>query len=347
MTALELAEQGVQQFADSLHADMGAVHPYVAAAIDSYLAVLRSGGKRVRGQLAVCGYRLFGGREDSVIAQAAGAIEAIHAYLLVIDDVADHARLRRGQPAAHVRMADFLRSHGAAPAAAADMAISGALTGQHKAQAVLANLPVKHEYLQCAIKTFNTHLVHTSHGQVLDMASTTGLTLSEEEILDIARSKTAFYSFLMPLEVGALLAGARTDDMAPLAAYAQHAGLAFQLQDDIMGVFGDEAAMGKSAQSDIREGKQTLLIHYAREAATENERSILSHSLGNADLHLADFAACRKIIEKTGAFKRVQALAQQEVVAAQVIVDAMPTAWPQAQKQFLRDLADFSVTRKN
>lgn len=347
MTTLELAEQGVQEFSATLRTDMGQVHPYVAAAIDSYLAMLGGGGKRVRGQLVICGYRLFGGADDAMIARAAGAVEAIHAYLLVVDDVADHAQLRRGQPAAHVRMADFLRSHGASPDAAADMAISGALTAQHQAQAIIASLPGNREHARRAAEVLNNHLVRTSHGQVLDMASTTGLTLSEAEIVDIAQSKTAFYSFLMPLEVGAILAGARADDMAPLATYAQHAGLAFQLQDDIMGVFGNEAQMGKSAQSDIREGKQTLLILYAREAATENQRSILTHSLGNADLHPADFAACQKIIKSTGALERVRALAQQESDAARKAVEAMPAAWPAAQKQFLRDLAAFSINRKN
>jgi geranylgeranyl pyrophosphate synthase len=293
---------------------------------------------------------MHGGDNRTMISRVAGAIEGAHAYLLVVDDIADHALTRRGKPTAHITLRDFLSqqsAHGNIAQTAANMAISAALAAEHKVQGVFNRLDVSTERKIHALTALNDHLAHTNRAQVLDIASTTGAPMSLKDITLVARSKTAYYSFQMPLEIGALLAGASDQSLQRLSDYSLHAGLAFQLQDDIMGTFGNEQDMGKSAKSDLVEGKQTLLLAYATEAASDTQLQILRSSVGNSDLSDADFARCQEIIVATGALAKVRAYAQREVAAAHKILDASPIEWPSKQVAFLRDLATFTVTRNN
>lgn len=347
-TPFEMTEWGVAQFADELRTDVKDDHPHVQAAIDSYVSVLEAGGKRTRGMLTMCGYEMHGGDNQTMISEAAGAIEGAHAYLLVVDDVADHALTRRGKPTAHVALQEFLREQGAVgniTQTAADMAISAALTAQHKMQSVFTRLDVPAERKINALTALNDHLACTSRGQVLDMASTTGAPMDLEDITAVARSKTAYYSFQMPLETGALLAGAPDHSLRRLADYSLHAGLAFQLHDDIMGIFGDEEKMGKSAKSDFTEGKQTLLLAYTLEAADRAQQQMLHKSVGNPELHDKDFAHCQEIIVATGALSRVRNYAEQEVELAQAVLDGSPAEWPAKNVAFLRNMATFVINR--
>lgn len=253
----ELVGRGVVNFADLLRAASTADHPYVQAAINSYLAVFLAGGKRARGGLTVCGYEMHGGSNRDMISDVAGAIEGIHAYILVLDDIADNAMTRRGVPAAHVAMQTFLEqqdAEGNRARIATDMATSAALFAQHRAQEMFMDLDVPEPNKAQACQALNRHLARTHAGQILDIASTTGLPMSTDNLITVARSKTAYYSFLMPLEIGALLAGTSPRLVRYLDEYSMHAGLAFQLQDDAM-LFEEEAAIGKSPENDITEGK--------------------------------------------------------------------------------------------
>lgn len=344
----ELVQWGVARFADGLRNEVRDGHPHMQAGIDAYLGVLQAGGKRARGMLTVCGYKLHDGDNMPMIGEAAGAIEAMHAYLLVVDDVADNADTRRGKPTAHIAMQTFLEEQGAqgkVEKTAADMAISGALVAQHWAQLVLGGLDAPTGAKLRALNAINTHLMRTNEGQVLDMASTTGAPMTIADITSVARGKTAYYSFQMPLETGALLAGASDDQLQPLADYSLHAGLAFQLQDDVMGVFGDEAKMGKSPKSDIIEGKQTLLYAFALQGANGAQRRHLEEALGNPELSDQAFALCQEIIVATGALAKIQRWAREEVERAHAVLDTAPPEWPANEVAYLRDMASFVANR--
>ena len=345
---LQLVEAGVAQFASILRTDVSNEHPYVQKAVECYLSVLEGGGKRIRGALTICGYEMHGGTDFDLISLITGVIEALHAYMLVIDDVADHAPTRRGQPTAHMQMEAFLAEKHAAgnyKQTATDMAISGALTGQHKAQVIFAKLPIEPERKQRAVEIINNRLIRTGLGQILDMASTTGIPMDTDIIKSIALSKTAYYSFQMPLETGSVLAGAPDASIKLLKKYALHAGFAFQLQDDIMGVFGDEKKMGKSAKSDIIEGKQTLLLAFATEAATKAQREELQRALGNPDITDKQFKRCQDIIVSTGALNKVGIMANDQVALAHEVLDKAPTDWPSKNVEYLRQLASFAADR--
>lgn len=346
----QLVAAGVAQFASILRTDVSHEHPYVQKAVECYLSVLEGGGKRIRGALTLCGYEMHGGTDTHLISLVAGVIEGLHAYMLVIDDVADHALTRRGKPTAHKQMEAFLAAQHATgnyQQTATDMAISGALTGQHKAQVIIAKLQIEAARKQRVIEIINNRLIRTGLGQILDMASTTGIPLDTDIIKSIALSKTAFYTFQMPLEVGAVLAGAPDASITLLKQYALHAGFAFQMQDDIMGVFGDEQKMGKSAKSDIIEGKQTLLLAYAIEAASKTQRAELRQALGNPDITEAQFKRCQDIIVSTGALNKIGVRANDQVALAHEVLDKAPTDWPTKNVDYLRQLASFAADREN
>lgn len=346
--SLALVEWGVTQFANGLRSEVQDGHPHMQAAVDAYLGILQAGGKRTRGMLTICGYEIHGGDNMPMIGEAAGTIEAMHAYLLVVDDVADNANTRRGRPTAHIAVQAFLEgqeAQGKVEKTAADMAISGALVAQHCAQLVLGGLDAPANAKLRALNAINTHLMRTSEGQVLDMASTTGAPMTIDDIAFVARGKTAYYSFQMPLETGAILAGASADQLQPLADYSLHAGFAFQLQDDIMGVFGSEEKMGKSPKSDLIEGKQTLLFAYALESANDAQRRHLQAALGNPELDDQAFIYCQEIIVATGALAKIERRAHEEVELAHAVLDKAPPEWPADKTGYLRDMASFVVNR--
>jgi len=337
----QMVERGVMQFTTMLRREVQSEHPYVQAGVDAYLSILTAGGKRIRGVLTIYGYELHSGTDIELITSVAGIIEALHAYLLVIDDVADHASLRRGKPAAHIAIRDFLEAQRSAQNAAQvaeDVAIAGALSAQHKAHELLTTLAAASEVRLQVIQVINDHLAMTGRGQMLDISASAGLSLTEEDITGIARAKTAYYSFYMPLEVGALLAGFTEGSRNPLAMYALHAGLAYQLHDDVISLFGDESTIGKSVKSDIVEGKQTLLIRYALDAATPEQEGVIRHALGKTDLTNEEFIACQDAIRASGALKKVQVYAQQEIEQAYAALKRGPAGWLPTTVAQLRQL---------
>jgi geranylgeranyl diphosphate synthase type I len=345
---VEIVEQGVDQFANSLRAETVDEHPYVQAAIDGYMHILQSGGKRTRGVLAVYGYELFEGEDTPTITVAAGAIEALHAYLLVVDDVADNALTRRGQPAAHIATETFLQQEkvaGNTKQIAEDLAIAAALTAQHHAQSLFTGLEISADRRLTTITNINRHLARTGMGQILDIASSTGMPMNEHDILNVAVRKTAHYSFQLPLETGALLAGGDPQALNPLARYARHAGIAFQLQDDLLGTFGDQEIMGKSPKSDLCEGKQTFLVHHALTNATPDQQVKLQQSLGNREMSDIDFAICQQIIVETGARAVVENRAACEVASAQAALDSCPPEWSPEIIKRLREMASYTIDR--
>jgi len=340
--------RGIAQFVRELRKDFADESSYAQDALEGYLAVLERGGKRLRGALTLCGYELYGGTDMHMATKVAGIVETLHAYLLVIDDVADNADTRRGGPSAHIHIETGLRKTPAShdiQRKSMDLAIMTALYVQHKAQSALCTLPVTSERKLEALGRMNEYLARTGIGQMLDLISATKVPMPEEDILKIARYKTAYYTFLLPLEIGAILAGAPEKELKLIRSYALFAGVAFQLRDDILGVFGDEKSMGKSAKSDIMEGKQTLLIYYALEGGTKDERALILESLGNERLTNKAFKGCKDVMIRTAALRKVEDLATDYVDRAHEIMDNCPKRWPPEYVQYLRDIASFGAVR--
>ncbi|MEO8785174.1 MAG: polyprenyl synthetase family protein [Candidatus Saccharimonadales bacterium] len=302
--------------------------------IDAYLAILQRGGKRIRGALTIVGYQMMGGQDQAMIIQAARAMEMIHAYLLIIDDIQDRSQTRRGGPTAHLSLAETYKDAHIGQA----LAINAALLGSHAAQMILANLDVAPLLRSNVLSILSRTLLVTFHGQTLDLVNQVKPDVSLKEVEQVMDNKTAHYSFLNPLHVGMVLAGADCQATDAITPYALAAGRAFQISDDILGVFGDQKNSGKNPQDDIREGKRTLLTVYALQKASPAGKLFLQKSLGNDHLTNPEFTRCQQIITDTGARKYAQAEATKSIQEAVSSIQAAKQHWSADGQQYLLQL---------
>lgn len=308
---------------------------------DVFLDMLQRGGKRLRGALVMIGYELCGGRDQAMIVRAATALEMIQAYILIIDDIQDRAHLRRGKPTAHEMLAAAYAAQGPETAKHVGMslALNAAYSGGHAAQMLLAGLQADAGRRNKVLGIVNQALVVTAHGQTNDALNALRDDVTEADVARVMEWKTSYYTFLNPLCVGMVLAGADCADTDAIRPYALAAGQAFQLTDDILGAFGRDAATGKEAMGDIREGKRTVLTAYALAHLRGPDRAVLAAALGNERLGATEFAQARQLIERSGALAHAQQLA---AAAAQEAVGALKVhnrSWNVPAVQRLRDLA--------
>jgi geranylgeranyl diphosphate synthase type I len=313
-------------------------------ATDAYTDILRRGGKRIRGTLTMVGYEMCGGEDQPMIIQAARAIEMLHAYLLIIDDIQDRSMARRGGPSAHVLLADYHRKHhlsGDSEHFGVSLALNAALTGAHAAQAVLGSLNVDPAVRLKVLHIVNQTMITTAHGQTNDIMHEVVAEVTEDEASCVMEWKTAHYTFLNPLQVGMTLAGANPKALEAITPYALHAGHAFQIIDDIKGTFGTEQQNGKSPLDDIREGKRTLLTIHALNHATPADQNFLLQSLGNPNLTLAQFNRCQTILSKSGALSHAQIQARHHIEQATGSLQPQANRYTPDGIAFLTNLATY------
>lgn len=316
--------------------------------IDSFLSILARGGKRIRGALIMLSYEMCGGTDKHMITEAARALEMLHAYILIIDDVQDHSGIRRSGPTAHVLLGNYHRRHELANSSdhfGLSIAINGAISGSHAAQQILTQLKADPELKLKAINTINNTMVVTAHGQTNDIINEVVAEVSRQDIERVLEWKTAHYTFLNPLTVGMILAGAEDGSTKAITDYAMHAGKAFQVTDDILGTFGSEFESGKSPMDDIREGKRTLIIAHALENTNDENKNFLVQMLGNSRLTPVEFERCKDILIESGALEYVQKYAQKHVAMAIGYLEKHPSDWNESGVHFLRGLATYLLER--
>lgn len=322
--------------------------PYGELEVSTFLDMLSRGGKRIRGALVMAGYEMCGGTNRTMVVQAARAMEMFHAYLLMCDDIQDRSAVRRGKPSAHEMLAAYHRKHhlkGDAAHAGVSLALNAALAGAHAAQTILANLDADPQLKLNAISITNRTLGITEHGQTYDIMNELVAEPSEADIWRTLEWKTAQYSFVNPLHVGMVLAGAGCRETDAITPFAHHLGIAFQITDDVLGVFGDEKALGKSPMDDIREGKGTLLTVYTLQHSNKEDRAFLQKCLGNAKLTKTDFARCRNIIETSGAKQYAENLAAREAALAAEALEVSKQLWSADGAAFLEGLSAYLAHR--
>ncbi|MDP9418075.1 MAG: polyprenyl synthetase family protein, partial [Actinomycetota bacterium] len=230
--------------------------PLLGAAHD-----LLRGGKRLRAAFCYWGWRGVGGSDCDEVVRAAAALELFHAAALIHDDVMDDSDTRRGMPAAHRRFAALHRGHGwlGSPD---EYGVAGAiLLGDLClcwSDEMLATSGVTPDRLGAGRRVFDVMRTQLMGGQYLDMLEQARADTSVERARTVVRFKTAKYTVEHPLLLGGELAGAAPELLAAYTAYGLPLGEAYQLRDDMLGVFGDPASTGKPAGDDLREGKRTV-----------------------------------------------------------------------------------------
>jgi geranylgeranyl diphosphate synthase type I len=288
-----------------------------------------TGGKRLRGMLAMEGFRAIAAHETTDALPAAVAIELLHAFLLIHDDIIDQDELRRGKPTFHFRYRERLSPRlptNAVERLAGSMAILGgdllcALAVEQLNATVTAG-----EYRQAALHIFCQLIQDTGYGELLDVLAVHDKELTEDDVLRIYRLKTARYSFEGPLIIGATLAGASAEQLQALSGFAIPLGIAFQLQDDLIGMFGDVESIGKPVGSDIKEGKRTPLVLYGLEHAAPEEQAHLHAALGNPTLQVSDIARTAEILTTCGSRAYVERMAAHHEQEARTALAAAPIA---------------------
>ena len=255
------------------------------------------GGKRVRGALVIEGMRAGGGDPAAALDASVG-MELAHAYLLIHDDFMDRDDVRRGGPTIHAALRDK-GEH-----LAGSLAILLGSLCQAWAWELVLQSPVEARNALAAAQLLSTALQEVTVGQALDLLAPTVEKLDAKKVLEIQRLKTGGYTFELPLRLGALLAGASKEVLEALERYARPLGQAFQIADDILGSFGEPEVTGKANASDLREGKQTLLVARALEMASPADAKKLREGLGKAD---ADVDELREILRRSGALDAARA----------------------------------------
>lgn len=310
--------------------------------------LVNRGGKRLRPILTLLVYEGLGGNDRAAIMPAALSQELFHAFILMHDDIIDRDVRRWGGPnisgTYFESFAQTLPVREALHYAESWGLLAGDVCLQLSQETLLASsasLP----RLRRAHRLMQQSLFTVVGGEVADVShSLRPAKLSEQQILNLYAAKTASYTFGMPLGVGALLAGAKGSQIERLAVFAENVGIAFQIQDDLLGVFGDEQQTGKSNLGDIREGKQTLLMYYGRQLASEADGKRLQSYLGNPEFTAADLAVARQILRRCGAYQKTLAKAQDYTDQALVLLPDL--GFSKLARQVLTELVTRNVSRR-
>ena len=273
-----------------------------------------TGGKRLRPAFAYWGYRGAGGADSDALVRAAASLELFQACALIHDDLMDGSDTRRGKPAAHRRFASLHRAEswrGDPEAFGAGAAILLGDLCLSWADEMLLTSGLTDPGLTAGKRVFDVMRTELMGGQYLDLLEQAVGGASVERSMRVIRFKSAKYTIERPLHLGAALAGAPPELTEAYSAYGLPLGEAFQLRDDVLGVFGDPATTGKPAGDDLREGKRTVLVALALQEATEAQAATVRRHLGDPHLSPEGVAALREVLTDTGALAAVEAMVEE------------------------------------
>lgn len=304
------------------------VSPSLRPIADELRRFVMDGGKRLRPAFCMAGWRGAGGAPfDERVLIAAASLELLHGCALIHDDIMDASDTRRGHVSVHRRFEQLHRErelHGAADRFGTSMAI---LLGDFcltwcGEMFDACGLPP--ETVQAAKRFF--HVMHTEiiAGQCLDLMEQANGFTSAERARTVMFYKTAKYTIERPLHIGAVLAGADDELIRRYTQFALPLGEAFQLRDDLLGVFGDPARTGKPVGDDLREGKPNVLVTIARERLSSAECAEMDALFGDPALDAAGVRRLTDLVAGTGAAATVEALITARTEDALAVLDTTP-----------------------
>jgi len=283
----------------------------------SYFAKLSKKGKRIRGALVELGYLASGGTDKEAIVDASLFVEIGHTGLLIHDDIQDRDELRRGMPSVHSVFAKKISEDVAGSDAGhlgMSLALNVGISAYFWSLERLAGSNFSPDRVLSAAALYAKYIQRVSYGQALDVINVLSIEKNEKELINILKYKSAEYTCVLPLLVGAVLAGEQSKkQMKLLEKYGLALGWAFQIQDDLLGTFGDQSKTGKSNSSDIREGKVTLLVLHLLKHGSEKQKRTLRAILGNIDASEEEVEKARAVLVSSGAREYVEKLAEKYV----------------------------------
>jgi geranylgeranyl diphosphate synthase type I len=321
----------------------------VCDALEDYLL---QGGKRLRPLFAYAGYMAAGQTPGQSEIRAMASLELLQACALIHDDLMDGSDTRRGKPAIHRHFENLHRQNNMAGEAVQFGEAAAVLLGDLTlvwSDHMLHNSGIAQGSLTAALRIHDEMRIELMAGQYLDVREAGEREHSVERSLRIARYKSGKYTIERPLHLGAVMAipddAENLELLGALSGYGLPLGEAFQLRDDLLGIFGDPDTTGKPAGDDIREGKRTVLMAMTLEKAQGSARTELVNSLGNPSLSAEKIDALRNLIIDTGAVTEVENLIER--LAEQSRTAAIGAAIHEQAHPFLLALAETATRRSH
>lgn len=333
-TETEIVNKALNSYLFDTKKNLIDINPLLGDLFQSFININQD-GKRLRALLVKLGYLIAGGKDESAITKPMLAVEIFHSSILAHDDIIDQSPLRRGKQTLHHQLGN--NHH------AISQTIVLADYGFFLANKLISESKFDHQNKNKAFQIFNNTVLDTAVGEMIDVEIPfQKKDITAKDALNISLFKTARYTFTGPLQIGAILAGADNKVLESLEKYGDNLGIAFQIQDDILGVFGEIGETGKSNLSDLIEGKVTLLASYAFDKSTE--KKLLKSLYGKTDLTESEADKIRDIFKSAGALDFAEQTALEYTRSASLVIDKSGFVSP--YKAILKELADFLITRK-
>ena len=316
---------------------------------DVLTSFLLDSGKRLRPLFAYAGFAAAGGSLEKPVVRAMAALELLQACALIHDDLMDGSDTRRGKPSIHRHFESIHVQEeldGFAPHYGLSAAVLLGDLALVWSDQMLNSAGLTNEQFSRVAPFYNEMRVELMAGQFLDIHEQTQKTTSVDRSMKIARYKSGKYTIERPLHLGAAMTTAASPEIfAALSAYGLPLGEAFQLRDDLLGVFGDPSVTGKPAGDDLREGKRTVLIAMTNDRQSEAQRELARKHFGKPDLDAHGVAVLREIIESTGA--RAELEATIERLTDQALTAAQSAVFTEDGNAMLVELANIATTRSS
>jgi len=316
---------------------------------EALTAFLLDSGKRLRPLFAYAGFTAAGGSLEKPVVRAMAALELLQACALIHDDLMDGSDTRRGKPSIHrhfesIHVQDEL--DGFAPQYGLSAAVLLGDLALVWSDQMINSAGLTTEQFARVFPYYNEMRVELMAGQFLDIHEQTQKTTSIDRSMKIARYKSGKYTIERPLHLGAAMSSTSSPQLfAALSAYGLPLGEAFQLRDDLLGVFGDPSVTGKPAGDDLREGKRTVLIAMTNDRQSEAQREIARKHFGKPDLDAQGVEILREIIESTGA--RAELEATIERLTDQALTAAQSAVFTEDGNAMLAELANVATKRSS
>ncbi|MCQ2978200.1 MAG: polyprenyl synthetase family protein [Clostridia bacterium] len=329
----------INKYIDTLIADEEYIYESTSKTVSSLIKTFKDandGGKRVRALNVLLGYKLAGNKEiPNDIYKAAASYEIFQTGILIHDDIIDESELRRGKPTVHKALGGD------------QIAVSNAIClgdfGIFLSQKILSKLDINPDRIVKALRIYNKTLMNTIIGELLDVNSPYSKHVSEERVIMIAYYKTAWYTIIGPMLLGAILGGANDKLIENIEKFGEHLGVAFQMKDDILGIFGTEDKVGKSVTSDIAEKKLTLLYLYVLEEGSLEQLEIFNAYYGKKDVTEKECEIIKGIMEDLKVRDRVEKIIKDESHDADMLIDKITD--DEENREELKTLVDYLLNR--
>lgn len=355
MEAIELLEKYKKRFDSRLELffkkkleQIKGVDPVTRQAVKMIADFTMAGGKRIRPAMVYYGYLVAGGRDGEEIIEASMGIELIHTFLLIHDDIIDKDNKRHGIPTVHEKYKKIGMTFSPNKDCnhfGNSMAIITGDMSATMANEIIFNARFEPEIIIRALDKMQNIVYATIPGEMLDVIMENRGSATEKEILRMFEGKTSRYTFEGPLHLGAVLAKGSDKILETFSRYSIPLGKAFQIRDDILGLFGDEKKLGKPVGSDISESKQTILLIKAFERATKDQKEILKSCLGKKNLTKNNLEDFKKIIKDTGSLEYCQKLAGNFADESRRAISEIEFKSKEA-KVFLNGIIEYVIRRE-